>query len=63
MRKRVFEAEHKMYKDSLQKDLKVNTIYSRKPGEMLPRSGFSKAKVTDRETIWEEFLIKWFDKT
>lgn len=41
----------------------MNTIYSRKPGDLLPRSGFNKAKVTDIETIWEEFLIKWFDKT
>lgn len=44
-------------------DLKVNTIYSRKPGEMLPWSGFNNTKVTDIETMWEEFLIKWFDKT
>ena len=40
----------------------MNTIYSRKPGEKLPRSSFNNAEVTDRETIWEEFLIKWFDK-
>ena len=52
-----------MQGQSSKTDLKVKTIDSRKPGEMLPWSVFNNTKVTYIETIWKEFLIKWFDKT